>query len=86
LIGVVYLVFAFGRFYPHGGANDLISRHKSLADATSAALDAYKKQFPGRKGPTGNWSAKDCEAQVLRVDGLKSRVVYRCGGPRCRVA
>ena len=85
MTAVVYLVFAFGRFYPHGGANDLQSRHKSLAEATSAALNAYKKQFPGGKGPAGNWSPKDCEAHVLRIDGVKSRVVYRCGGPRCRV-
>jgi len=85
---VIYLVFAYCWRYPRGGAEDLKSKHTDLASATAAALKAYKKQFPGGRlpGPNSNWSLRDCEAHVLRVSGNRTRIVYRCGGVKVRIA
>lgn len=85
---MIYLVFAFRRFYPKGGVADLKSKHKTLASATAAALKEWKKQFPGGKlpGPGSNWTPIDAESHVLRVTDSGARKVYTCGGPNCRIS
>ena len=84
---MLYLVFAFQRFYPKGGVADLKSKHSTLAAATSAAIKEWKKQFPGGKlpGPGSNRTPRDAEAHVLRVTASGTRKVYTCGGLNCRI-